>query len=102
LPVIDISDVAVLFTKQSTQELFTPQLRKITNTITDIAGKVDIIRQGGDIKKKNPWIQHVQDYSKENGIVYFKALSDPKCKAQHRMRLWLLTIMDYRLLWTIY
>jgi hypothetical protein len=30
-----------LFTKQSTQELFTPQLRKITNTITDIAGKVD-------------------------------------------------------------
>jgi hypothetical protein len=24
----------VLFTKQSTQELFTPQLRKITNTIT--------------------------------------------------------------------
>jgi hypothetical protein len=44
----------VLFTKQSTQELFTPQLRKITNTITDIAGKIDILRQGGDIKKKNP------------------------------------------------
>jgi hypothetical protein len=43
----------VLFTKQSTQKLFTPQFRKITNTITDIAGKVDIIRQGGDIKKQN-------------------------------------------------
>jgi hypothetical protein len=43
----------VLFTKQSTLELFTPQLRKITNTITDIAGKVVIIRQGGDVKKKN-------------------------------------------------
>jgi hypothetical protein len=42
----------VLFTKQSTQELFTPQLRKITNTITDVAGKVDILRQGGEIKKK--------------------------------------------------
>jgi hypothetical protein len=92
----------VLFTKQSTQELFTPQLRKITNIITDIAGKVDIIRQGGEIKKKNPWIQHVQDYSKENSIGYFKAVSDPKCKALYRMRLWLLTIMDYRLLWTIY
>jgi hypothetical protein len=39
----------VLFTKQSTQELFTPQLRKITNTVTDIAGKIDILRQGGDI-----------------------------------------------------
>jgi archaellum component FlaF (FlaF/FlaG flagellin family) len=34
----------VLFTKQSTQELFTPQLRKIANTITDIAGKVDVLR----------------------------------------------------------
>jgi hypothetical protein len=62
---------------------------------------LDIIRQGGDIKKKNLWIQHVQDYSKENSIGYLKALSDPKCKAQYRMRLWLLTIIDYRLLWTI-
>jgi hypothetical protein len=34
----------LLFTKQSTQELFTPQLRKITNTITGIAGKVDILK----------------------------------------------------------
>jgi hypothetical protein len=58
----------VLFTKQSTQELFTQQLRKITNTITDIAGKVDILRQGGNIKKKNPWISHVQEYAKENSI----------------------------------
>jgi hypothetical protein len=74
----------VLFTKQSTQELFTPQLRKITNTITDIAGKVDILRQGGDIKKKNPWIQHVQDYAKDNNIGYFKALSDPKCKSTYK------------------
>jgi archaellum component FlaF (FlaF/FlaG flagellin family) len=74
----------VLFTKQSTQELFTPQLRKITNTITDVAGKVDILRQGGDIKKKNPWVKHVQEFAKENDIGYFKALSDPKCKAQYR------------------
>jgi hypothetical protein len=36
----------VLFTKLSTQELFTPQLRMISNIITDIAGKVDILRQG--------------------------------------------------------
>jgi hypothetical protein len=70
----------VSFTKQSTQELFTPQLRKITNTITDLAGKVDILRQGGDIKPKNRWISHVQQFAKENNIGYFKALSDPKCK----------------------
>jgi hypothetical protein len=36
----------VLFTKQSTQELFTPSLRKITNTVTDIAGQVDILKKG--------------------------------------------------------
>jgi hypothetical protein len=42
----------VIFTKQSTKELFTTQLRKITNAITDIAGTVNILRQGGDIKKK--------------------------------------------------
>jgi hypothetical protein len=74
----------VLFTKQLTQELFTPQLRKITNTITNIAGKVDILRQGGDIKKKNPWIQHVQEYAEELDISYFKALSDPKCKSTYK------------------
>ena len=74
----------VLFTKQSTQELFTPQLRKITSTITDIAGKVDILRQGGDIKKKNPWIEHVRKFAKDNSVGYFKALSDPRCKSTYK------------------
>jgi hypothetical protein len=77
----------VLFTKQSTESLFTPQLRKITNTITDIAGKVNIIRQGGEIKKtkkSNPWIDHVKEFAKENNINYSKALSDPKCKSQYK------------------
>ena len=39
----------ILFTKQSTTGLFSPELRKLTNTITDIAGKIDIIREGGDL-----------------------------------------------------
>jgi hypothetical protein len=38
-----------LFVKQATQSLFTPELRKISNTITDIAGGIDIIKQGGRI-----------------------------------------------------
>jgi hypothetical protein len=76
----------VLFTKQKTQELCTPQLRKITNTITDVAGKADIIIQGGDIKKKNPWIEHVRKFAKENNVGYFKALSDPNCKSQYRKK----------------
>jgi hypothetical protein len=77
----------VLFTKQSTQELFTPQLRKITNTVTDIAGKADILRQGGDIKKKNPWVEHVKRFAKENGVGYFKAISDPNCKSSYKKKI---------------
>jgi hypothetical protein len=79
----------VLFTKQSTQELFTPQLRKITNTVTDIASKIDILRQGGEInntKKRNMWVEHVKTFAKENGVGYFKALSDPNCKSQYRKK----------------
>ena len=37
------------FAKQSTQELFSTSLRKITNTITNIAAATDIIRQGGKV-----------------------------------------------------
>jgi hypothetical protein len=76
----------ISFTEQTTKNLFTPNLRKITNTVTDIAGKVNIIRQGGDIKKKNPWIEHVQEFAKKNDIGYFKALSDPKCKATYKKK----------------
>jgi hypothetical protein len=43
------TSVNTLFVKQATQSLFTPQLRKISNTITDIVGGVDKIIQGGDI-----------------------------------------------------
>jgi hypothetical protein len=38
-----------LFVEQTTDNLFTPQLRHITNTITDIAGGVDKIIQGGEV-----------------------------------------------------
>ena len=38
-----------LFTKQSTTGLFSTEMRKFTNTITGIAGKIDIIREGGNL-----------------------------------------------------
>jgi hypothetical protein len=38
-----------LFIKQATQSLLTPQLRKISNTIMDIASGVDKIIQGGEV-----------------------------------------------------
>jgi hypothetical protein len=76
----------VLFTKQATEHLFTPQLRKITNTITDILGKVNIIREGGDIKRKNPWVAHVQQFAKENKISYFDALKNPNCKSTYKKK----------------
>jgi hypothetical protein len=71
----------VLFTKQATEHLFTPQLREIINTITDISGKVYIIKEGGDIKRKNPWVAHVQQFANENKISYFDALKNPECKS---------------------
>jgi hypothetical protein len=74
----------VLFTKQATEFLFTPQLRKITNTITDIAGKVNIIKEGGDIKSKNPWVLHVKEFANENNIGYFDALKNPNCKSTYK------------------
>jgi hypothetical protein len=77
----------ISFTEQTTKHLFTPELRKTTNTITDVAGKIDIIRQGGKLKtakKPNPWVEHVKQFAKDNNIGYFKALSDPKCKATYR------------------
>ena len=39
----------VLFTKQSTTGLFSTEMRKFTNTITDIGAKFDIIREGGSL-----------------------------------------------------
>ena len=39
----------VLFTKQSTSGLFSTELRKLTNTITDIGAKLDIIREEGSL-----------------------------------------------------
>jgi hypothetical protein len=36
----------ILFVKQATQHLFTPELRKISNTITDIASTADKLIQG--------------------------------------------------------
>jgi hypothetical protein len=77
----------VSFTEQTIKHLFTPQLRKISNTITDVAGKIDIIRQGGDIKpakSSNPWIEHVRQFAKDNNVTYFQALKDIKCKTTYR------------------
>ena len=33
--------------KQSTESYFSADLRKFTNTITDIGSKLDVIREGG-------------------------------------------------------
>ena len=37
----------ILFTKQSTSTLFSTELRKLTNTITEIGAKFDIVREVG-------------------------------------------------------
>jgi hypothetical protein len=77
----------ISFTEQTTKNLFTPNLRKITKSTADVAGKIDIIRQGGDVKvakRSNPWIEHVKKFAKDNTINYCKALCNPECKSQYR------------------
>jgi hypothetical protein len=77
------------FVEQTTEHLFTPQLRKITNTITDIAGIADKVIQGGDIagsKKLNSWIEHVRLYARQNNKTYFEALRDERCKTTYHNR----------------
>ena len=77
-----------LFVKQATSHLFTPQLRKVSNTITDLAGAANILVQGGDIesKTKNPWIEHVRMYAHQNRIPFFSALKDERCKSSYRQK----------------
>jgi 3-deoxy-D-arabino-heptulosonate 7-phosphate (DAHP) synthase class II len=73
----------LLFVKQATQHLFTPELRRITNTITDIAGKADILIQGGDIDNetiKNSQIGHVREFARANNMSFMDALQSPECK----------------------
>ena len=48
-----VTPANTLFVKQATQSLFTPELRKVSNTLTDIAGVANIIRQGGDIERRS-------------------------------------------------
>jgi hypothetical protein len=76
----------ITFVEQIVKNLFTPQLRKIVNSVTNVAGKFDIIRQGGVIKpaKKNPWIEHVRQFAKDNEISYFQATSDPRSMQEYR------------------
>ena len=50
------------FVKQDTNELFSSYLRKTTNTFTDIAGRLNVLAQGGSIKKKS---QHIQMNKKQ-------------------------------------
>jgi hypothetical protein len=77
----------ILFVKQATQHLFTPELRKISNTITDIAGKADILIQGGQVSEdtiKNSQIGHVREFARANDMSFMDALENPECKSSYR------------------
>jgi aspartyl/asparaginyl beta-hydroxylase (cupin superfamily) len=72
--------INILFAKQATQHLFTPELRRITNTITDIAGKADVLIQGGQVSEdtiNNPTIGHVRKFARANNISFMDALQSP-------------------------
>jgi hypothetical protein len=63
----------ILFVKQATQSLFTPELRRITNTITDIAGAADKLIQGGQVSDEtinNSMIGHVRKFARANDMSF--------------------------------
>jgi hypothetical protein len=77
----------ILFVKQATQSLFTPELRRISNTITDIAGKADILIQGGQVSEdtiKNSQIGHVREFARANDMSFMDALQNSECKSSYR------------------
>ena len=76
-----------LVTEQATQSLFTPELRKVSNTLTDLAAATNIIHQGGDIgssKKSNAWIAHVKVYAHQNDLTFRDAMKNADCKSAYR------------------
>jgi hypothetical protein len=76
----------IQFVKQATQSLFTPELRKISNTITDIAGKADILIQGGQVSDKainNSMIGRVREFARANDMSFMDALQSPECKSTY-------------------
>ena len=81
-----VTPANTLFVEQATQRLFTPQLRKISNTITDLAGAANIIVQGGDIessKRTNAWITHVKVYAHQNDLKFSDAMKSAGCKSAY-------------------
>lgn len=72
-----VTDTNILgFIKQDTKAIFEgrPLLRKLANSLTDLAGKViDPIIQGGTIST-NPWIIHVKQYASKHNVSYREAM----------------------------
>jgi hypothetical protein len=70
------------FVKQDVYELIerNPNLNSIANVITTIGEKANILINGGTLKRNN-WIEHVKNYSKNKNMSYKNALKHPDCKA---------------------
>ena len=76
-----------IFVKQDAKTLFGKSkiLRKVINSVTDIAGAVtDIVGNGTTGKRSNKWIDHIKKFAKENNISYGCALSDQECKNSYK------------------
>jgi hypothetical protein len=88
------------FVKQSTQSLIPENVRKVSNTITGLAGGVDKIIQGGDIikpvKKSNAWVQHVLKFAFENKMNYIDALQNLKCRTETTIEKFVVRVLVIR------
>ena len=59
------------FVKQDTEDIFRehPNLRKFANTVTDLAGRANVVLQGGKMNKKGTGIMNVNDALKLAGEI---------------------------------
>ena len=63
------------FVEQEAKSLFSTHLRKIANTVTDVAAKIDVLKQGGSIQtnpKKNISTNTIMKHS-DKDIPYFNS-----------------------------
>lgn len=74
----------MVFLKQDVLDLIkrNPRLSPISNILTGIGEKANILINGGTLKR-NSWIEHVKMYSKKNNISYKNALKHPDCKSSY-------------------
>jgi hypothetical protein len=77
------------FIKQNTAQLFEniPRTSNLADRVTDLGAQINVIQNGGALKKPNSWLKFTSEYYNKNcrpkGISYSAMLKDPKLKSEY-------------------